>query len=145
MDSFLYKLQKRNPLGICAFLPIDSRKIKVLNTPELKLKKRNKKLDLPYFFKTSCLHCISMFQTRKYTNFIPHFSEKHTEIEIIENAYFYKKCYQKKIKDLLLQKEDNKYIIKKYITKKIYVKPSNIIYVFYIALTIIVFTSLFFH
>lgn len=101
-ENFFCRIQKRNPLGICAFLPIDSRKIEILNGLELKLRYRDQPLDLPHFFKTSCLYCVSMFLKGVYLEYIPHFSERHTEIEINENAYFYKKYYQQMIKNLIV-------------------------------------------
>lgn len=91
-------LQNRNPLGICAFFPIDSRKIELIKVKkQLLFKKREKTLDIHHFFETSCPQCISMFMTLKYIQFIPHFHQRHQEIKIVENIDIFIEYYEKAI------------------------------------------------
>lgn len=98
MESIYIRMQKKNPLGLCAIFPIDIRKIELIEINyELFMIKREIKLDLPHFFKASCLHCISMFIYGNYLKYIPHFSERHSEIPLHENALFYSIYFKKNI------------------------------------------------
>lgn len=125
-ENFFYRVQKRNPLSLCAFLPIDPRKIEIINGPVLKMRRRAKILDLPHFFKTSCLRCISMFKNGKYMEYIPHCSDRHGEIEIREDAYFYKKYFQQVISDLLEKSNEIEKFINEIENETIIDEKSNI-------------------
>ncbi len=99
MENFYIRMQKRNPLGLCAFYPIDIRKIELIEVNnKIFFIKREKLLDLPHFFKSSCLHCVSMFIYGKYEKYIPHCSERHHEIKLHEDALFYSVFFKKNIK-----------------------------------------------
>lgn len=98
MESIYIRMQKNNPLGLCAFFPIDIRKMELIEINyELFMVKREIRLDLPHFFKSSCLHCISMFIYGNFLKYIPHFSERHSEIPLHENALFYSIYFKKNI------------------------------------------------
>lgn len=98
LNNFFLNLQKRNPLNLCTYFPVDPRKYELILQDE-KLVFIEREIDLPHFFEPSCLRCISMYFTEKY---IPHFAKQHEEIIIHENAYFLKVLLKQEMKKLIV-------------------------------------------
>ena len=99
-NNFYLNLQKRNPLNLCTYFPIDPRKYElILQDEKLVFIKREIELEIPHLFEPSCLRCVTMYFTKKY---IPHISKKHEEIVIHENAYFLKVLLKQEMKKLIV-------------------------------------------
>lgn len=99
INNFFLNLQKRNPLNLCRFFPIDPRKyVLICKEDKLYFMKRRVKLDLVCLLKPTCLYCVSMFISGKY---IPHCAEQHISIVLHEHAIFNKAYMKYKIKEMI--------------------------------------------
>ena len=77
INSMILRLQKRNPLNMCCFFPIDPNELKVvLIDNKLMFKIRQTKLNLPVIFDSNCNICFQQY-TLPYSKRVPHFAKNH--------------------------------------------------------------------